>query len=121
MEQSDDFIDDRLYALCIEYLKDLNLYAKVNEDRPDDRYIALYSTQNDKLVAILNFDKCSYYVRYLYYGRACDGQFRVDFKHYILSEIEKYLNKPHVRNYFMCHDSRWYDTLKSRYGVREIY
>lgn len=120
MEHHDCFIDNRLYALCIKYLKDLDLYAEVSEYHPDDRYIALYSTQNDKLVARLNFDKFSYYVRYSYYGRACEGQFRVDFKHYILGEIKKYLNKPHVRNYFMCHDSRWYDTLKSRYGVREV-
>lgn len=112
--------DDRLYALCIKYLKDLDMYAEVNEDLIDDRYIALYSTQNDKLVARLNLDKCSYYIRYLYYSSTCEGQFKVDFKHYILGEIKKYLNRPHVRNYFMCHDSQRYYTLKSMYGVKGI-
>lgn len=90
MNHYDVFTSSDVYTLWVSYLSELDMWMEISEYHPDGNYIALYSYQDNKLIARLDFDKCVKHVEYLYSTKTCDNQFKVNFKHYILSEIKKY-------------------------------
>lgn len=117
MQQNDNFLPDEIYPLWVKYLLDLDLFFEISEYHPDGNYIALYTIEDEWLVAILNLDNCVEHVKSLYYNRTCDNQFKVNFKHYILFKIKHYTVEENVKEDLSYYNPELWDKLKSRYLI----